>query len=295
MLVSVIIPTYNHARFLPDAIGSAKNQDHPHVEIIVVDDGSTDCTPSIMHSMEGVTYIRQENAGLSAARNTGFANSTGQFVVFLDADDLLYPTALSSNLHFLENDTQLAFVSGCHNMIDVEGFITDNSSNNVTEPYYTELLRRNYIGMNGAVMYTRKTIEEIPFDTSLRACEDYDQYLRTTRHFKVKHHHGKIAAYRIHQTNMSSDPALMLAEVTKVLSRQKQLLRSVEEKQAFEEGMQNWKGKYLPKLYESIFERKTGSELPDKYLLLIKYWFPLLKIFVRRRLAFKPGLSLMHL
>src|SRR6187549_2424028 len=127
MLVSVIIPTYNHARFLSEAINSAKKQDYTKVEIIVIDDGSTDDTAELIQGIKGIKYIRQENGGLSAARNTGYIHSRGDFLVFLDADDLLYPTAITTNLEILRKDPELAFVSGCHNIIDVYGSITDNS------------------------------------------------------------------------------------------------------------------------------------------------------------------------
>jgi glycosyltransferase involved in cell wall biosynthesis len=284
MLVSVVIPTYNHDRFLPDAINSIKNQDYKDVEIIVLDDGSTDSTPGLIKGITGVIYVRQENKGLSAARNAGFKHSSGSYLVFLDADDLLYPTAISSNLAFLHADPELAFVSGCHNMVDVSGSITDNSISSVEGSYYTELLRRNYIGMNGAVMYTRKTMELAPFDETLKACEDYDQYLRVARKYKVLHHNGKIAAYRKHDNNMSSDPGLMLHEVIKVLNRQKPLLRSDDEKQAYDEGIHNWKGKYLPKLYGSIFEQKNGKPISRKMTLVLQHWYPFLKMYVRKLL-----------
>jgi hypothetical protein len=94
--VSIIIPAYNYARYLPGAIDSALAQTHPHKEVIVVDDGSTDDTPEVIaHYGERVRGIRQANAGLSAARNTGIQAAQYPYVAFLDADDLLGPAFLA--------------------------------------------------------------------------------------------------------------------------------------------------------------------------------------------------------
>ena len=93
-LVSVIIPCYNHAQFLPDAIRSVQQQTYSPVEIVVVNDGSTDDTETVAKQFDTVKHIYQTNRGLSAARNTGIEHSSGEFLVFLDADDWLYKDAV---------------------------------------------------------------------------------------------------------------------------------------------------------------------------------------------------------
>ena len=95
--VSVIIPAYNYARFLPLAVQSALQQrgEDFSVEVIVVDDGSTDDTAEVAAGLAGIRYIHQENQGLSAARNTGMLAARGDFLLFLDADDLLAPQVVS--------------------------------------------------------------------------------------------------------------------------------------------------------------------------------------------------------
>ena len=94
MTVAVIIPTFNHARFLAEAIKSVLAQTRPADEIIVVDDGSTDDPAAVVAKFPTVRLIRQDNRGLSAARNTGLRNCKASHIVFLDADDRLLPTAL---------------------------------------------------------------------------------------------------------------------------------------------------------------------------------------------------------
>ncbi len=101
-LISVIIPCYNHGAYLPEAFASIWQQDYPAVEIVVVDDGSTDTTREVAQHYPAVKYVYQANQGLSAARNTGLTHSTGQYLVFLDADDWLLPGALTTNARYLQ-------------------------------------------------------------------------------------------------------------------------------------------------------------------------------------------------
>ena len=103
MRASLIIPTFNHARFVGAAIDSALAQTVSAFEVIVVDDGSTDETPAVLARYAGrVRVLRQENRGLSAARNAGLAAAHGTFVSFLDADDVMAPTKLTAQLEVLE-------------------------------------------------------------------------------------------------------------------------------------------------------------------------------------------------
>lgn len=97
MTISVIIPAYNAAKWLPAAVESVLAQTRPADELIVVDDGSTDDTADVCQALAGkIRYLRRENGGLAAARNTGIAASSGEWLLFLDADDTLYPHALAS-------------------------------------------------------------------------------------------------------------------------------------------------------------------------------------------------------
>src|SRR3712207_6844017 len=98
-LVSVVIPCYNQAHFLGEAIESDLGQTYPHFEVLVVDDGSTDNTQEVAAPYPGVRCIRQENQGLAAPRNTGIRHTKGTQLVFLDADDRLLPGALASGLY----------------------------------------------------------------------------------------------------------------------------------------------------------------------------------------------------
>src|SRR5215212_207946 len=111
-LVSVVIPCYNQAHFLGEAIESVLAQNHLRFEIVVVDDGSTDDTAEVAACYPGVRCVRQDNRGLSAARNNGLRHSEGEYVVFLDADDRLLPEALETGLKCFEAHPECAYVYG---------------------------------------------------------------------------------------------------------------------------------------------------------------------------------------
>ena len=111
LLVSVVIPCYNSARYLAETIESVRLQTYPRIEIIVVDDGSTDETAKIARS-RGVRYIHQANRGISAARNTGILHSQGQYVLFLDHDDRLLPRAVKTGVELLEEHTNCTLSRG---------------------------------------------------------------------------------------------------------------------------------------------------------------------------------------
>jgi glycosyltransferase involved in cell wall biosynthesis len=253
-LVSVIIPCFNHSRFLGDAIASVQKQTYANIEIIVVDDGSTDNCRAVAVGFANVKYVYQDNAGLSAARNRGLLESKGQFIVFLDADDVLYPDAVSFNLKFLREFPSLAFVSGWHEKVDewLNPLEETDEATIISNNHYQHFLRGNYVGMHAAVMYTRRTLDEFNFDTTLHACEDYDLYFKISRKYPVGCHGKKLAAYRQHTANMSGNIPLMLTAVLRVLDRQRVVLRSQTERRALQEGFRTWKKYYAERLCDQL-------------------------------------------
>ena len=124
-LVSIVVLNYNYARFLPRSIGSALGQDYPNKEVIVVDDASTDASAEVIAGFDGAVHavLQTENKGQGAAMNAGFAASKGDIVFFLDADDHLYPQALSRVLAVWA--PWVAMVQFRLNLVDPEGQIID--------------------------------------------------------------------------------------------------------------------------------------------------------------------------
>ncbi|WP_132055516.1 glycosyltransferase family 2 protein [Pseudocnuella soli] len=261
--ISVIIPCYNHGKYLQQAIDSVNSQAGVHTEIVVVDDGSSDNTKEVAGQNGEVKYIYQTNAGLSAARNTGIKESNGEYLLFLDADDWLLPGALQINLRLMEQHPEAAFVSGGHEKVFAVTGKKDVEDMPVTDNHYMNLLQGNYIGMHATVLYRRSVFNEFLFDETLRACEDYDLYLKIARKYPVLHHTQLIAAYRIHGANMSGNIPFMVRHVEQVLHRQEPVLRSSEERAALKNGFHIWRDYYAGLLLQRIKREKGLRSIRD--------------------------------
>lgn len=275
-LVSVIIPCYRQAHFLSDAIESTLRQSYPAVEVLVVNDGSPDDTRAVAARYAGVRYIEQENGGLAAARNTGLAQSLGDFVVFLDADDRLLPDALRVNAALLSSNPAFGFVSGTSHYITRDGTKIDAEARPwPTGDIYAALLQRNRIRMPGMVMFRKSVFSRVGlFDTTVDACADYDMYLRVSRLFPVAFHDTAVAEYRRHGENMSLDAALMLRQLCRVVRHQRPHVQGhARRRAALEEGLRGMRTYYSDQLAERIRERvrtrtALGSAAADALRLL---------------------------
>jgi glycosyltransferase involved in cell wall biosynthesis len=222
-IVSIIIPCFNQAHFLAEAIDSALNQSSP-VEVIVVDDGSTDNTSELAARYEAVTLVRQANQGLSAARNAGWRAAHGRYVMFLDADDRLLPGAVETNLRMLEENPQAACAHGAYRRINAAGGIFGEPAlNALAEDAFESFLGGNRIGMHATVMYRRDVLQKLGgFDTRMKACEDYELYLRLSRQHRIVSNAQVVAEYRDHTQSMSKNAPLMLRTVLRLLRTQKE-------------------------------------------------------------------------
>lgn len=253
--VAIVITTYNHARFLGDALRSARDQTRAADEIIVVDDGSQDDPASVVRDFPGVRLIRQENAGLSAARNTGLAATNADKIVFLDADDLLHPRALELGLGAFERAPDAAMVYGAYRCVDANGTVSVPYQYAAIGPVpYADFLTFNQIGMHATVMFARAQLADAGgYDSTLRRCEDYDVYLRLSRIAPVASHDGVVADYRWHGSNMSQDPIDMLDWVLRVHARQRELAEQQPDTQkAWQEGRRRWRDYYVEEALQSL-------------------------------------------
>jgi glycosyltransferase involved in cell wall biosynthesis len=181
--VSVIIPAFNYGHFLRQCLDSVLQQNCPDVEIIVVDDGSTDDTPEVVESYRGrVKYLRRQNLGVSAARNKGLLNCTGEWILFLDADDLLGPDVISSQLHFLRNQPNVSITVCRSTRFKKFGFSGKPVSSGLwhlpKDNLEVHLCHFN-IAPPHAFLTHRTVITQIGFfDSAVNKCEDYDFWLR---------------------------------------------------------------------------------------------------------------------
>jgi glycosyltransferase involved in cell wall biosynthesis len=250
--VSIVIPCFNHGRFLGEAIDSARRQTRRPTEIIVVDDGSTDDSAAVAAGCRDVRLLSQANQGLAGARNTGLRATRGEFVIFLDADDRLLPEAAEAGLACLDRHPSAALALGRCSLIDEMGRPLPTNLPRITDASYRELLVSNYIWTPAMAMFRRSVFDAVGgFDPRVSPSADYDLYLRITRQFEIATHAARVAEYRRHPANMSGDPALMLRTTLTVLRRQRRYARrSLRDRSAYKEGLLQWRQFYGEHLVE---------------------------------------------
>lgn len=210
-LVSVIIPCYNQAHFLPTAIKSCIDQTYKNIEIIVVDDGSPDnVQTAVTPFKDRIKLIRQTNQGLPEARNVGIRRSSGDFLLFLDADDIIGSDTISSQVNFLKEnaDTNVAV---CRNHLFTS--LTAKGYPDITGRW--KLFQKDLgihlcffnIAPPHSFLFRRETVLQTGwFDTQLKACEDYDFWLRAAVNGNIPQYNPKgIVYYRRHVQSMSAN------------------------------------------------------------------------------------------
>ena len=212
-LVTVIMPTYNYAQFIKEAIDSVLNQTYKNLELIIVDNYSEDNTEEIVKSYKDnrIKYTKFRNNGvIAASRNTGIKDSKGEYVAFLDSDDLWLPDKLERQVKFLDEHPAVGLVYA-----RAEQFTAARQSGPIIPSLrrakdgwvFNDLVKRNFIGIL-TVLVRRKCLERIGSfdeDPKLKSVEDYELWLRLAKHFPVGFINKVLAKYRVHSTNISGD------------------------------------------------------------------------------------------
>jgi len=202
--VSVVIPTYNYGRFIAEAIRSVLEQTCMPSEIIVVDDGSTDETAAVVGAFgDTVRYIRQDHAGVCAARNRGVSESSGELIAFLDADDLWAPTNLEKQVEKFESDEDIGLVHCAMREFDGETGETTRFYMEGTEDGVADnmLLWEGpvIVGPGGGITVSRKAFDHVGgFDIRMKVGEDWDFCYRVARLFKIGFVPEPLVNYRNH-------------------------------------------------------------------------------------------------
>jgi glycosyltransferase involved in cell wall biosynthesis len=218
--VDVIMPAYNAARFLPMAIESVMAQTFEDWRILLVDDGSTDNTaevvvPFVERLGPKLRYIRQQNSGVSAARNHAIRNSSAEFLAMLDADDVWLPNRLFESLKCFEKRPQAGLSYGLISRITPAGEIIDTFGGN--DSRYADGHIAPHIYMRrvdlpcATVMLRKSCIDEVGmFDETLEATEDRDLWLRIAFRYEVAVTSNVVAYYRTSPDSLTTDPERML-------------------------------------------------------------------------------------
>jgi glycosyltransferase involved in cell wall biosynthesis len=213
--VSVIVPVYNGEKYLDEAVESIRRQPHPHVEIIVVDDGSTDQSAAIAEGLgPSVRLIRQPHRGLPAAHNQGVAAAGGDFIAFLDCDDLWTEDKLSIQLTLLREHPGIDVVLGHTRRMWMAPSGDDGTpTRHVSEPVLALAL--------GAALVRRSVFDTVrTFDETITHSDDWDWFMRA-RELAVRLvvHPEVTVLYRRHGENMTNQVGESMASFAKMLQK----------------------------------------------------------------------------
>lgn len=208
--VSVIIPTYNCAKYIAQAIESVLAQTYSDYEIIVVDDGSTDDTAAVLRPYrDRINYIWQENKKLPAARNAGIAASSGAYLAFLDSDDQFLPDKLTVQTRCLDERPDVGLVASGYQYVDEAGHLLAEDKPWLGRPAITlESILFGGLAPVHAVLLRRDWFEQVGgFDEQFAYCEDMDLWYRLALSgCPMVWEPAVVCHYRLHAYNMSRSP-----------------------------------------------------------------------------------------
>ncbi|ADC73014.1 glycosyl transferase family 2 [Thioalkalivibrio sp. K90mix] len=215
-LVSVIMPAYNTAAYIAESVDSVLDQDYPGIELIVVDDGSTDGTVEVLRGYgDRLTLLTQQNQGAAVARNAGIAAAQGDFIAFIDSDDVWLPGKLTAQVLYMQQHPEIGLVhtdflawkpdakgqfAPPHTLADPPVPVTETPGI-VPEGsgwVYNQLLMES-LPHTITVMMRRELVEQVgPFDPQLKRGQDYDYWIRASRLTEYRQLDRVTALYRLH-------------------------------------------------------------------------------------------------
>lgn len=212
-LVSVCIPSYNHAQYLPYCIESVLSQTYPNIELIIVDDGSKDNSLEIAQNyaakypdlIQVHTHPKKENRGISNTVNLGFSLSRGKYWSGLSSDDALYKDKIEKQVAYLEANSEIGFVYGYGDYINSEGEklpgIFGTNITNEPDPLKTLLTKNVIPGMT--VLARREAMEQVGLHDENLVYSDWDFWIRFVALYKVGFIPESLVEYRVHNSNTS--------------------------------------------------------------------------------------------
>ena len=186
--ISVVIPTYNKSQYLKEAIKGVLNQTYKEIEVIAVDDGSTDNTKEVVKSFNDprVIYFFQENKRPAAARNSGLRKTKGKYIAFLDSDDLWLKEKLKRQIDFMEKNSEIGLLgTACYEMTEKRKIVGKKIF-----PIKNKILQKDLIKYNpfiqSSVMIKKEVFDKVGlYDEKFRESEDYDLWLRIAESYKI--------------------------------------------------------------------------------------------------------------
>jgi teichuronic acid biosynthesis glycosyltransferase TuaG len=218
-LVSVIIPNYNYAHYLREAIDSVLAQTYSNIEIIVVDDGSTDGSREVLSSYgDKIKTVFQQNQGVAAARNSGVKAGSGEYVAFLDADDAWMPEKVEKQVRLFEANNALGLVHVGVIEVDENGKTLLERLEGLEGDAANQLLmlkRESILGGGSGLMVPQRVFEETGgFDLRLSTSADWDLFYQISSRYQVGFVPELLLKYRMHTSNMHSNVRVMEQDMT---------------------------------------------------------------------------------
>lgn len=233
-LVSVIIPCYNVAEFVQDAVNSALDQTYRNLDVVVVDDGSTDHSLQVLQFLERrrndsrLRVIVQRNRGLSGARNTGLRHAHGELIAFLDADDMWSPDKIARHVALMAADHRIGLSFSESLYLQENGRPTGAVlSTRKLEPTLHDMLRRNHFG-NGSSVVARRQCFELAgaFNEQLSSCEDYEMWCRIlwASSYKAVGIPLPLTRYRLRHSSLSFNAARFVEQADRAIRALQELM-----------------------------------------------------------------------
>lgn len=233
-LVSVIIPCYNVRSFIEDAVDSALDQDYRQLEVIVVDDGSTDDSAEVLKRLQRrrndhrLRFVFQKNRGLSGARNTGLRHANGDLIAFLDGDDLWTRDKIARHVGLMVSDERIGL------SFSDSAYINENGSptgwvltKRMLEPTLHDMVRRNHCG-NGSSVVARRQCFDLAgfFNEDLKSCEDYEMWCRIlwASSYKAVCIPRPLTFYRLRHGSLSFNAARFVEQADRAIHALQELM-----------------------------------------------------------------------
>lgn len=231
-LISIIIPSHNHRRYVVDAVMSVLSQTYREIELVVIDDGSSDGSPDLIAAIKDsrLTLVRQQNKGAHAAINRGLEMARGDFVAILNSDDLYHPRRLEKAITAFRNDRDLELVSSWIDIVNSDGSIIatkkgwDNlhpwplrcaeASYKTTNDFRLNLLASNFVSTTSNIVGRKALFGKVGRMRNLKFVHDWDFLLRASAIAKCAQIPEPLIKYRVHGSNtITTDRRAMLFEI----------------------------------------------------------------------------------
>lgn len=274
-LISIIIPTYNRITYLLNAVDSCIHQVYNNIEIIIVDDGSTDKTEERISELQAtiwktynINYYRQTNAGASAARNYGLRLARGEFVQFLDSDDLLFKNKLVNQMQFIENNDLEG--CSCYGYMG-ENLEKKNQLETIGQPFNSinhlidKLCNGVHVMQTSAPLWSKRALMRAKgWDEHLGFGDDLEYHIRVllkTERFKFLNEH--LFFLRVHQQDRLSDASLNINAILSGIETQKKIVKALKENQHWSPKINDGVIKNCRTLYVNLISYKDKAIVKD--------------------------------